>query len=365
MITFSEEKLQDFFAAIAKKQTLYLPVEQTDSEANFTKWEEGHEYSKAQNTVRSAKEFFFPKEEKLYEIKQNGKNLEVIDTRKPHPDFVVFGVKACDAKAFSIIDRVYLQQDPVDTYYKNRRDHGTIITMACNHIAPTCFCTLFGIDAANPSTAKDSKGNTFFTGDISAWIHDGSVWLEAKTKKGTALLNSLQDDFVNFDVDMNADAAPLEEFKSQIQILMQTQKFAHEDVTKFTKKNINPIFNSKLWEEMAESCLGCGACTYVCPTCMCYNIQDMDTGHGVKRFKTWDSCMYSDFTKMAEANPRTQQFQRFRQRFMHKLVYYPSDYEQTFACVGCGRCLQKCSTNNNIIKVIRMINADNTIEGDE
>lgn len=363
MIKIAEEKLNDIFAAIAKNEALYMPVEKKDGEAEYAAWEKGLEYSKAQNTVRSAKDFFFPKKEDLYEIVKDGKNLKVIDNRKEHPDFVVFGVKACDAKAFSIIDEVYLKQAPVDTYYKNRRDHATVFTMACNEIAPTCFCKLFGIDAANPSTAKNSDGKEFFVGDITTWMNDGNVWFQAKTEKGTKLLDSIKDDLTKAGADMNADEAPVEELKKEIDTVMATQQFANEDLSKFNHENLNPIFNAEIWGTMSEACLGCGTCTYVCPTCMCYNIKDLDTGHGVKRFRTWDSCMYSDFTKMAAANPRTGQLQRFRQRFMHKLVYYPVKYQDTFACVGCGRCLQKCPTHNNIVKVIRTINADNSIKG--
>ena len=83
------------------------------------------------------------------------------------------------------------------------------------------------------------------------------------------------------------------------------------------------LFNSDKWAGLSEACLGCGTCTFVCPTCQCYDIRDFDTGHGVQRFRCWDSCMYSDFTKMAGGQPRPTQLERFRQRFMHKLVYYP------------------------------------------
>ena len=65
--------------------------------------------------------------------------------------------------------------------------------------------------------------------------------------------------------------------------------------------------------------------------------------------------MYSDFTMMAHGNNRTTQLQRYRQRFMHKLVYFPNNHEGDFACVGCGRCLQKCPVNINIVKVAKAL----------
>ena len=112
-------------------------------------------------------------------------------------------------------------------------------------------------------------------------------------------------------------------------------------------------FDSPLWEELYKPCLACGTCTFVCPTCQCYDIKDYDTGHGVKRFRCWDSCMYSDFTMMAHGNNRTSQMQRFRQRFMHKLVYFPANNNGMYSCVGCGRCVEKCPSALNIVKVIK------------
>ena len=118
------------------------------------------------------------------------------------------------------------------------------------------------------------------------------------------------------------------------------------------------VFDSPKWAELSESCLGCGTCTFVCPTCQCYDIRDFNTGNGITRFRCWDSCMYSDFTKMAHGNPRLTQLERFRQRFMHKLVYFPANNDGEYGCVGCGRCLAKCPISMNIVKVAK------TLEGD-
>ncbi len=113
------------------------------------------------------------------------------------------------------------------------------------------------------------------------------------------------------------------------------------------------LFDRPEWKSLSEACLGCGTCTFVCPTCQCYDIQEFNNGKTVRRFRCWDSCMYSDFTKMSAGQPRPTQLERFRQRFMHKLVYHPDNHEGTFGCVGCGRCLQKCPIHMNIVKVIK------------
>ena len=112
-------------------------------------------------------------------------------------------------------------------------------------------------------------------------------------------------------------------------------------------------FDDPRWKELSDACLACGTCTFSCPTCQCYDIKDFNTGHGVQRYRCWDSCMYSDFTLMAHGNNRTTQLQRFRQRFMHKLVYYPANNDGMYSCVGCGRCVEKCPQGLNIVKVIK------------
>ena len=141
MVKLPLSKLNDLFALINGNQELYLPVDTDKGEAEYKKWQEGYSLSSALNTNRSAKDFFFPQTENIVEFKMEGKNIDVIDTRSETKDFVVFGVKACDAKSFEILDRVFLV-DPVDTVYKNRREHGTIVTLSCNTMAPTCFCSL-------------------------------------------------------------------------------------------------------------------------------------------------------------------------------------------------------------------------------
>lgn len=68
--------------------------------------------------------------------------------------------------------------------------------------------------------------------------------------------------------------------------------------------------------------------------------------------------MYADFTKEAAGNPRSTQMQRFRQRFMHKLVYFPANNDGEYGCVGCGRCVKKCPIHMNIVKVIKALGVE-------
>ncbi|MBQ8349397.1 MAG: 4Fe-4S dicluster domain-containing protein [Ruminococcus sp.] len=336
MLRIAIDKIDSLFDAIAEKQTLYIPVDREDGAAEYKKYESGMKMSNSLNTLRSAKDFFFPQTENLVEFKMEGKQIEVKDIREESEDFVIFGVRACDARSFSILDKVYLV-DPVDSFYKNRRDHGVVVSMACTRPAETCFCSAFGIDPTAPE------------GDVSCWNDGSYIYFEANTEKGKAFVDSISS------LLEDGDASSLENVKAETKRILSLLPLSNLSTDSFGGDKLNEYFNSEKWAELSESCIGCGTCTFVCPTCQCYDIKDFNTGNGIKRFRCWDSCMYSDFTKMAHGNPRISQLERFRQRFMHKLVYFPANNNGEFGCVGCGRCLSKCPISMNIVKVMKAL----------
>ena len=223
---------------------------------DFKKWENGVKLSENLKTVRSAKDFFFPKTEHMVSYEMKGQEIKVTDPRKDIEDFVIFGVRACDAVGFTCIDNVYLNMDPVDSYYKNRRDHGTVITLACNNPEKTCFCSTYGID----SSLNENKNGS--AGDVSCWNTDGKYFFVANTAKGEKFINDVKS------VLAEADEKAVEACKKDISDKMEKLPFAHLDLSKFQGKDMLKIFNSKVWETVSEACVGCGTCTYVCPTCM-------------------------------------------------------------------------------------------------
>lgn len=345
MLSIAKDKIDSLFELIGSKQPLYLPVDNNSGKADFAKWQKGTKLSEKLKTTRSAKDFFFPKTEHLVSYEMSGKEVKVVDPRKEVGDFVIFGVRACDARGFTAIDNVYLNMNPVDSYYKNRREHGTVIVLACNEPAKTCFCSTFGIDA---SLAKPA-------GDVSCWLADGKYYFEANTDKGKAFVENAKSALED------ADTSAVEACRKGIAEKVEKLPFAHLDLSKFQGKDMLKIFNSKIWDKVSEPCVGCGTCTYVCPTCMCFDVRDFATSNGVRQIRCWDSCMYNDFTQMAAENPRHTQKERSRQRFMHKLMYYPMAHDGMFSCVGCGRCVENCPVNMNIVKVIKAVNESDDI----
>ena len=336
MFKISLDKIQSLFAKITENAKLYLPVDNSDGSATYSEWSEGVEWSNTLNTTKSPKDFFFPQTEDLMRFKTEGKSIEVIDVREEVQDFVVFGVRACDVKSFEILDRVFLTE-PRDSFYAMKREKGIIVSLACTKPAETCFCTAFGINAAEPA------------GDVSAWKTADALYLQANTEKGEKLLGTIGEILV----DGTDDA--VNEQKESISKIMNKLPLKDLGTDAFGAGKTQELFNDSAWDELSSTCLGCGTCTFVCPTCQCYDIKDFNTGNGVIRYRCWDSCMYSEFTKMAHGNNRLTQKERFRQRFMHKLVYFPENNEGLFSCVGCGRCLAKCPISMNIVKVMKKI----------
>lgn len=334
MYKIAKENLTALFRLMAEDKALYLPVNNA-GQVNFAAWTEDAEVDlDTLKSVKSPKDAFFPQSENLYTCYKDGKKIKIEPGELQHQNFVVFGMKACDVKGVEVLDKVFLSE-PVDTFYAARRAHGTIVALACHEPEETCFCKVFGIDCAEP------------VADVATWMVEGELYWKALTEKGEALTKAVASLLTEI------DEAKVEAEKTAIRAIVEKLPYMNLSLEGWNGDALTEKFDSPIWEELYKPCLACGTCTFVCPTCQCYDIKDYDTGHGVQRYRCWDSCMYSDFTMMAHGNNRTSQMQRFRQRFMHKLVYFPANNDGMYSCVGCGRCVEKCPAALNIVKVIK------------
>ena len=334
MLKIARADLGKLYAAIAADQALYLPL-QTAGQTNLGRWTEDCTPDlDTLKTVKSTKDVFFPQSETLYSVYKEGKKMRIEAEALQSESFVVFGMKACDIRGMEVLDQVFLSE-PVDTFYAARRAHGTIVALACGEPEESCFCKVFGIDCADPKA------------DVAAWIVGEDLYWKPLTEKGEALTAKAAALLTE------ADEAAVEEKKAAIRAIVEKLPYANLSLEGWDGNATETKFNSPVWEQLYKPCLACGTCTFVCPTCQCYDIKDYNTGNGVQRYRCWDSCMYSDFTMMAHGNNRNSQMQRFRQRFMHKLVYFPANNNGMYSCVGCGRCVDKCPASLNIVKVIK------------
>ena len=334
MYKIAKENLASLFALINETKELYLPVE-VAGQTNFAAYTaEANVDLDTLKTVKSPKDVFFPQSENLYTCNKEDNKLKITPEKLVDAPFVVFGMKACDIKGIEVLDRVFLS-DPVDSFYAARRANGIIVGLACHEPEESCFCKVFGVDCTEPAA------------DVATWMIEDELYWKALTEKGEALTETVKSLLTE------TCESKVEAEKSAVKAIVEKLPYSNLSLEGWNGNVLTEKFNDALWNELYKPCLACGTCTFVCPTCQCYDIKDYNTGNGVQRYRCWDSCMYSDFTMMAHGNNRNSQMQRFRQRFMHKLVYFPANNDGMYSCVGCGRCVDKCPASLNIVKVIK------------
>ncbi|MGN0009197.1 MAG: 4Fe-4S dicluster domain-containing protein [Desulfovibrionaceae bacterium] len=267
----------------------------------------------------------------------SGSRLELDDTPQAEAT-VVFGCRPCDARGFAVLDRPYLKGPFADPYYTARRHCLTVVTQTCPDVESTCFCHWTG---GGPNSAEGS--DVLLTA-----VADGYL-LEAVTEKGDALLAALDGTAgVTDGTDRQEEARNA---RAAVQALLP----AAPDLATAPQAVAARFADGDFWEAQTAQCLSCGACTYMCPTCYCFNITD--EGDGVerpgRRIRTWDTCMSPLFTREASGhNARMTKAQRMRNRVSHKFSTYPGTWEGAFSCNGCGRCVSNCPVHLDIRDIV-------------
>ena len=286
-----------------------------------------------QNTKTSPKEVFFPQTEILFTYRMGEEGVKVEETPTPGK-IVLLGVRPCDARGFVLLDKFFSSGDHKDKYYLERRLNTTTIGLACNHPLTTCFCTSLG-------------GSPFGREGVDLLLQDinDKYIMEPITEKGAKLVE-------RFPWLKDAEESDVEKAKS---LSKRAERSMKPDVPiEGLNKKLDKLYDDSLWDKIQQKCIGCGICTYLCPTCSCFDVLDEETDDW-KRVRTWDSCQFPCFTLHGSGhNPRPSGKERMRQRIMHKFSYFPKNYGETL-CVGCGRCVQECPVNLDIREVIKAI----------
>ncbi len=266
----------------------------------------------------SPKSWVHPQTEVLFRVnKKNG--AAALEVDEPQEQ-VIFGLHPCDARGIRHIDKVMLQA-PEDGNYARRRAKTALVGLACKEAAPECFCTSLG---CGPDDASDVDVMLIPAGD--AFI------VEAKTEKGKAL----------------AALAPTRE-SAATPTVAKVPAFATKDLAAAMKA----AFDGKYWANVADRCIHCSICTYVCADCYCFDVRDSNAGGCSERLRCWDSCQSYGFTRIAGGyERRATKGERMRQRFGHKLLYYLEQFGEPL-CTGCGRCVTACPVNIDIREIIQ------------
>jgi ferredoxin len=250
----------------------------------------------------------------------------------------LFGVRPCDVKSFEIMDIHFSGTGVVDPYWQKRREATAIFGYAFDLNTPADgadFYSTLGIGAADPEGS-----------DVFMMKKGEDLLLKSVTDRGEKLLaemsdlaDATSDDQKYFDETIAAGRS----FKT---------RFTCVDEKSIAKKFEDLFHKTAFWEKVSDACLSCGACTFVCPTCYCFDICDETLfGQGTRR-RVWDACMFTDFTLEASGhNPRTKVYQRLRQKVCHKYSYHIRKYG-VISCVGCGRCTRNCPVNIDIFSIV-------------
>ena len=272
------------------------------------------------NTSLSPKEFFFPATETLFTVERRDGQVELV-AAEVERETVIFGLRPCDARGIATLDLPYLQ-DPADALYRQHRDKIALVGISCLTACPECFCTSMG-------TAPNDTSNV----DIMLTRAEDGYVVDVLTEKGRGLLP--------------------DGLLTAKEVLLPPPPTVGAVPSEGIAKKIRQVFDEPYWSRLADRCLHCNICSYVCPTCYCFDVRDYEENGRINRVRSWESCQSPGFTKIAGGyDPRADKGMRLRQRFAHKLLYFPEEFG-AMHCIGCGRCVRSCPVNIDIREIIQ------------
>ncbi len=335
-LVLSKNKLPELINKISSEHILYGPTEENNYSSfkqilNFDEMNLSYLLSRV-----SPKSILFKQTETLFKFIP-GRKGSVKSSEIPEEKSVIFAIRPCDARSFSILDGVF-NGDYEDPFYISKRKNTVLIGLTCNKPEQNCFCTTFD---DSPGSSKNL--------DILLTELNNNYLVEVVTEKGNNLLKNMR-------------SLLKEASKEEIQERKEIEEHAISTINrKMNLEGIVPkldkMFDHELWHNTAFKCIGCGICTFLCPTCHCFDMQDEGTLKEGARIRVWDSCMYPEYTHHASGhNPRPARMNRVRNRVYHKFSYFPKNEDVT-ACTGCARCIDYCPVNIDIIDVIDKVGA--------
>jgi len=304
---------------IGPYREIYIPVRQDDGDSSATTLAPLREDSRpvldGHRAVDPAKLLFYGVRERIAPF-----------DREPPPALLA-GIKACDVKALEILDRALINKDFVDPAYQSWREKTTVFSFDCTDTAPTCHCTLAG---GKPYADTGFDANAARFGD--------RYFLSAGTEKGRALLDVIRK-HVRVDAAHDRVPAAVEARRAEMTARVVSQSAAFERSEDYDRLRASPV---ERWKEESRDCVGCGACTHICPTCYCLILNDESRGADFVKVRSYDSCQLHGYARVASgASPRPRMDERFRHRYLCKLVFMKSEFG-SLGCTGCGRCAEAC-----------------------
>jgi len=350
MYLIDKSKVMAIADELAKEHELYGPViDKASGQVFFDRVESSADISlKAEIPSLPPKAAVFPQIETIMKYKydrgEKKVNIEPVfsDAKK-----ALFGLRPCDLAGIICLDRFFIGQEFVDDVYLEHRKRMFIVTNTCVVPFKQCFCvcTDSGPDADEGYDLNLTEAGEFYL-------------VEPGSEKGAAMIEKL------------GLAKAGDEHKKIKKDAVDKSISLFEDLATDNKAWISRVMNrittgfikDDVWEFVGRQCFECGACTFVCPSCSCFNIEDHNRfDKSADRLRTWDSCSFEGYTNMAgDHNPRKPVEDRRNKRFFCKLSYSQSKKYLRPGCVGCGRCQWVCPGDIGLPNVVTYIRREIT-----
>ena len=278
------------------------------------------------------KQFFFPPRSEVTQLRRDPQrpNRWLVETRQTRPPAYAFiGVRPCELAAIQIQDRVFLRDDVKDPIYRSRRERAFILVVNCLYPSGTCFCASMG------SGPKATEGF-----DLALTELEDVFLVEVGSETGRMILANLAWEPASAFL-VQAAQRKLEAARAQMGRVL-------ENVDALPAKLLGSLDHPQ-YEQVAGRCISCGNCTQVCPTCFCWDVQEINQldGQVVRRERVWDSCFNPEYSYVFGGNSRPNTRSRYRQWITHKLASWQQQFG-TRGCVGCGRCITWCPAKIDI-----------------
>jgi ferredoxin len=331
-----KQKLSSLIQKLKENATVIAPVMTDKNEIEFLPVESEEIVLSGARSLYSPKEYIFPKVELMYEYKIQDSGKASVKENQDNKKQIIFGIRPCDLHAIEYMKEFYSGKYK-DSYIIRRMDNSVLIGLACSEPSTTCFCTSLGnspIDTDGSDIMMAEAGSFYFVKGISVkgkkLIENNIDFFEDSEES---------DDRILFDIKESCEKAILDKI----------------DVTAL-KNKIGTTYNSNIWKKYSDICVNCGACTFNCPTCTCFDVADsLGSKSEGCHYRTWDTCQNFAFTLHASGhNPRSTSEERLRQRVLHKYHYTVVQMDQ-FSCTGCGRCTQSCPVGISMMAILKDI----------
>ncbi len=325
----SLDKIPNFVDELARHGSVYYPRTE-DGKAHFVVHREDAGVEPDFTGIRTAenmKHFFFHSRDVVARFPN--------DKSSAPPKQYLVGVKNCDMRGIDVYDRVCLKWEPIDPLYRARRENTVIISADCPEPQDCCFCNLVGLTPYAEAVS-----------DVNITRLERCYLFEALSQKGETIIEQTKDLFTE---------AGKEHLKERDNIRKNAMKIVQKYNARALADDLPARVgraDKKTKHASRQDCVECFACLHACPTCYCFLLSDYQKSRETERVRTWDACYYAAYARVGGgANPRSEIDDRFWNRFLCKFDYF-KQYEDIYACSGCGRCWRGCSGKIDIREIL-------------